>query len=132
MRVADEMTMIRHAVTVDDTVAEACARMKNAHVRHLPVVEAEVLVGVVSERDLKQLMTDPEVDAELETVEVCMRPEPYAVPPDTDIREVAREMEQRRIGSAIVLDGEKVLGIFTTTDALRVLADCLERAEAQG
>ena len=46
---------------------------------------------------------------------------PRRVRPDTLVDEVARQMLSRKVGSAVVIDGGFVVGIFTTTDALRVL-----------
>ena len=51
--------------------------------------------------------------------------EPYTVAPDAQLREVARTMAERKIGSAVVVDGGEVTGVFTTTDALRALAAVL-------
>ena len=51
---------------------------------------------------------------------------PYSVAPDASLREVARTMAERKCGSAIVVEGERVVGVFTTTDALRALATLLD------
>jgi acetoin utilization protein AcuB len=49
----------------------------------------------------------------------------YAVPPKTPLREVVSEMAERRIGSAVVIEGTQVVGVFTTVDALETLASAL-------
>jgi acetoin utilization protein AcuB len=49
------------------------------------------------------------------------------VRPDTPVDEVAREMADRRYGCAVVIEGGKVVGVFTTTDALRALSELLDR-----
>ena len=52
----------------------------------------------------------------------------YAVSPSTPLSEVAQRMSETRYGCAIVKDDEqKVVGIFTTTDACRALAAALEK-----
>jgi acetoin utilization protein AcuB len=54
---------------------------------------------------------------------------PYSVAPDAPLREVAREMSARKCGSAVVVEGEQVVGVFTTTDALTLLADVLDEQD---
>ena len=81
----------------------------------------------MSQRDLYLLETLRGVDATSETVEEAMTPEPYTVPPDASIEEVAREMAQHRYGSAVVVDGGAVVGIFTSVDGLRALSSVLRR-----
>ena len=54
-----------------------------------------------------------------------MAQDPYAVPPETPLAEVAATMAERQFGSAIVTDGRGAIGIFTTMDALRALASLL-------
>ena len=49
----------------------------------------------------------------------------YSVPPDAPLDEVVSEMGGRKYGSAIVMQNEKVVGIFTTVDVCRAFADLL-------
>jgi acetoin utilization protein AcuB len=49
----------------------------------------------------------------------------YAVQPDTTLDVVAEALAEHKYGSAVVLDNEKVVGIFTTNDACRALAELL-------
>ena len=77
----------------------------------------------MSERDLYVLSAFPEVDFTKATVGFAMTPDPFCVPPSTPIRDVAGEMATRRIGSALVTDGQdRLLGIFTDTDALKLVS----------
>jgi acetoin utilization protein AcuB len=57
----------------------------------------------------------------------AMTPEPYSVTPDAPLWEVAKHMAREKFGCAVVTDeGGAVVGLFTTTDALNVLADVTE------
>ncbi len=116
--------VVTHTTT---TVADAHQVMRERGIRHLPVVDAGRLVGVVSQRDIYLLETLRGVDAASETVEEAMTPEPYAVAPETPLEDVARTMAERKFGSAIVVEGGSVVGVFTTTDALRALSAMLRR-----
>ncbi len=104
------------------TLAEAHRLMRERGVRHLPVVDAGALVGVVSQRDLYLAETLKGVDPATDSVREAMTTEPYAVPPGAALEEVATVMADRKLGSAIVIDRGSVIGLFTTVDALRALA----------
>ena len=115
------------AIASHRTLADAHQLMRERGVRHLPVVEGTRLVGVVSQRDLYLIETLRGVDASAELVVEAMNAEPYSVPPDAPLEEVAREMAEHKYGSAVVVQRGEVVGIFTTVDALRALASVLRR-----
>ena len=90
--------------------------------RHLPVLEHGELVGVLTQRDLYLLETIAGVDLTKDHVDDAMSTDAYAVPPDAPLDEVAGHMATQKYGCAVVIERGRVIGIFTTTDALRVLA----------
>jgi acetoin utilization protein AcuB len=81
----------------------------------------------VSERDLLFLESVPGVNPTVVRVEEAMVQDVFAVSPETPIGEAIETMIDRKLGSAIVCEGERVLGVFTTVDALRALHQQLER-----
>src|SRR6266536_1666412 len=87
------------------TLADAHERMREHGIRHLPVVDGGRLFGVVSQRDLYMLETLRGIDAAAETVGEAMTLEPYALPPDAPLEEVARTMADRKYGCAVVIEG---------------------------
>jgi acetoin utilization protein AcuB len=99
--------------------------MREHRIRHLPVLDAGHIVGVVSDRDLSFIETLLDVDPKKVTVEEAMTPEPYVVAPDVPLDEVVSTMAARKYGSAIVQDHGKVVGIFTTVDACTAFAELL-------
>ena len=119
------MTLSPHSITSRQTLAEAHQTMRERGVRHLPVVDDGKVIGVVSQRDLYLLETLRGVDAARELVEEAMSSEPFVVEPDAALAEVAEAMASHRHGSALVVDNGIVVGIFTTTDALRALTTLL-------
>lgn len=119
--VAEYMTPSPHTIGDDQPLARAHELMREYRIRHLPVLHGGKLVGVVSLGDLHLIETLGESDLEKIAVEDAMTPDPYVVTPDAELREVADTMASHKYGTAIVARGTKVVGIFTTTDALRAL-----------
>lgn len=100
--------------------------MRERHIRHLPVLDAGRIVGVVSDRDLRFIETLRDVDPEKVTVDEAMSPDPYVVGPDSALDSVVSTMAARKYGSAIVADDGQVVGIFTTVDACTAFAELLQ------
>jgi acetoin utilization protein AcuB len=125
MKIVQLMTGDPHCIQSDEPLREAHRLMRACNVRHLPVLDGDRLVGMVSERDLYLLETVRSVDPAKEPVSEAMTDWPYAVRPGAEVRDVVQEMRQQKYGSAIVLEGGRVTGIFTRTDALRVLEGLL-------
>ena len=128
--------MSRHTVeqymTASPVVIESDRSLSEAHevlrmhgIRHLPVVQRGALVGILSQRDLYLVETLRGVDAATETVAQAMNREPYTTTRGAPLDEVAREMADHKYGSAVVVDGGTIIGLFTTVDALRALAALL-------
>lgn len=117
------MTPTPHTIGHDIPISTAHKMMRDQGVRHLPVLDGGKLVGVLSERDLYWLETISGTEAGTTPVEEAMTPEPFVVDRNASLRDVASEMARRRIGTALVVDGGKVVGIFTAIDALRALVE---------
>jgi len=121
------MTQNPKAIGRHRTLAAAHELMRRNRIRHLPVLEEGRLVGIVSEGDLHLFETLQGVDPDLEAVEEAMTPDPYAVDPDASVEDVSSVMAKHKYGSAVVVEKGRVVGIFTTTDALRALDGLLKR-----
>lgn len=118
------MTGNPRSVRVHETISEALQIMRQADIRHLPVLDAEDrLVGVVSERDLILMETLRSVDPSREPVEEAMTPDPFTIAPGTPLSEVAEQMARHKYGSAVVMDAGRVVGILTTVDLARALTE---------
>ncbi len=117
----DVMTRQPFTVGREQTLETAHEIMRKKKVRHLPVLEGGKLVGVLSERDLYFLESIAGVDSRKDRVEDAMTPEVYGVTPDAALADVASHMARRRYGCAVVMEGERPIGIFTAVDALRLL-----------
>lgn len=129
-----ESFMVSHPHTIgrDQPLAHAHAMMREHGFRHLPVLDAGQVVGVISSRDLYFIETLRDVDATQVTVEEAMTAPVYTVSRNALLEDVCRTMAQHAYGCALVTDGTKLCGIFTTIDALRALADEVAAARAKG
>jgi acetoin utilization protein AcuB len=127
--VGEHMTRAPRAIDGRSSVAEARETMEALGVHHLPVIDGGRLAGVVTERDLDRLrVAKPLVDPEVLAVFQAMSPDPLAVAPGESLAAVVARMVERAVDSAVVLDGGAIRGIFTSTDALRLLAALLQRS----
>jgi len=123
--IAEYMTRAPHSIGRDQSLASAQLLMRKRRIRHLPVLHGGRLVGMLSLRDIHLIETLSDVDADEVTVEEAMSPDVYRVAPTKPLRQVAAHMARRKLGSAGVVEDGKVVGVFTTVDALRALADGL-------
>jgi acetoin utilization protein AcuB len=122
LAIKDVMTKQPHTIGRDQTLELAHQMMIKHRIRHLPVLERGRLVGILTQRDLYFLETIAGVDISEDIVEDAMSPDIYVVRSDERVEDVAAAMAKRKLGSAVVVEHDRVIGIFTVTDALRILA----------
>ena len=120
------MTTTPMTIPSTATLEEAYKLMKENHIRHLPVMEGDTLIGIISERDIMVAEALKNVDAFKVKVKDIAKNETYRVTPDTLTDEVVLEMAANKYGSALVVQNHKLVGIFTTIDALTAFAEVLE------
>lgn len=121
--------MTNDPVTVNAqlTLAQAEKMMQEHNIRHLPVLEGGRLLGVLSDRDLKMVMGFKDVDANKVTVEEACTFDPITVSPESNLDEVVAMMAEKRIGSVLVVDNSKLVGIYTWVDGLRAMHEILNQ-----
>jgi len=124
-----ESVMTRNPITVSGNTLlnEAQAIMISRGLRHLPVIEDDKVVGVVSDRDilLAQLAHEGLDNRNALRVSDISTLSVFAVTPQSPLADVVEEMARQHIGSALVMEGDALVGIFTATDACRQLARVL-------
>lgn len=125
--VREYMTYAPHTIGRYSYLSTASKSMREHHIRHLPVLEGGQIVGVISERDILMLETLPGIDPQRVRVEEAMVQDVFTVSPETPVGEAIETMIDRKVGSAVVCNGERVIGVFTTIDALTALRDRLAR-----
>lgn len=136
LKVRDLMTRDVLHVAPNASIRETAELLATEHVSGAPVVRLGTLVGMISARDLLDfiaaLPADPEaVSGGLEhgilddhTVDEAMTPAPLAViAPDAPASRAAEMMQQEQVHRLPVVEGEKLVGIITTTDLVKAVAD---------
>lgn len=117
------------AVPDDTSIRDAVSLMQGAEVRHLLVLDGPLLIGILSNRDLRRLVTSDLGSPLLAgPVRSIMSEGPVSVAPETPLVTAARLLLEQRIGALPVRQGEKIVGIFTVPDALEALLAIAEGA----
>jgi acetoin utilization protein AcuB len=119
------MTAPAIVVSPADPLSTAAHAMAVNRIRHLVVCDDGKIAGVLSQRDVFYTQAHRENEAEPLRVADAMTPFVYNVAPDALIEEVVRDIGDAKYGAAVVVQGDEPIGIFTTTDALSVLAEVL-------
>lgn len=118
------MTSCPHTIGHDIAVSVARDMMTQHSCHHLPVLDGGNLVGLVSARDLR--LAHAVSSGEETSVELLMTDEPVVVDRDEAVNVVIRCMLEKQVGSVIIAAKKgHPWGIFTTTDALKLLAETL-------
>jgi acetoin utilization protein AcuB len=131
-----EKRMKRDPVTVapDDSFRHAMTLIRQKGIRHLPVVEGGRLVGIVTDRDIRQTSPSPATSLEIHelhyllervTVREIMTKKVITVTADTPIEEAARVMLAHKIGGLPVVKDGTLVGIITETDILRAFVEVM-------
>jgi CBS domain-containing protein len=130
-RVRDIMGTKLVTISANERLSTVDDIMTLGRVRHIPVVQAGRLVGVVSQRDLLRASLsalsehrDAERRAFLSVVEIArvMSTPPVVVTPEATIEQAAAIMAGKRIGCLPVLEDDELVGMITETDILRWVA----------
>jgi len=130
MRVEDVMTREVVALAPEDTLRTAVNAVQRNRIRHIPIVEDGRLVGIVTDRDIKRATPSVHGGAsqddfnrlldELTLAQVMTR-DPLTVRPGTSVKDAVALLIDRKYGALPVVEGEKLVGILSDIDFLRVL-----------
>jgi acetoin utilization protein AcuB len=125
MYVSDIMTTNVVTIPSSTSIADAKRIMTAHRIERLPVVDKEKLVGLVTAHRLEQVspsrassLTVWELSYLLEktTVKEIMEKNVITVPPDMMVEEAVSVAQKNKVGSLVVLEGSRVVGIVTTND----------------
>lgn len=134
MKVRDRMTTDVITVGVDEPIRRAWELVEEQKLRRFPVMKGDALVGIITDRDLRNATSSSVVLTEkkyhdflLDTVRVesVMTAEPRTVSPDTDLKDAAQIILELKVGGLPVIEGGRLVGIITETDLIKTLVELL-------
>lgn len=133
MQVKDLMTTKVFTVTPNDLIDRVFFLIHYEKLRHLPVIEKGKVVGIISDRDMYKALgpksnskvietnsDNTELHVVVKKVRHIMKRGVITVTADTLASEAANLMTEHRIGALPVVEKEKLIGILTSTDILKV------------
>lgn len=110
------------------SLAEVQRMMRNNTIRHVPVISGKHLVGMITDRDIREALPSPattltrgEIAYQMETtpIKTCMTTDVVWTSPDVTMIDAARVLLQRKIGCLPVVAHDTLVGIVTDIDCLR-------------
>ena len=129
----DEFTTPDPVTASEDLMIDELRELMVKHgIRHLPIVRDEVVVGVISDRDVRLVAGLSIAEKFQVRAGDLMSPNPVSVHASASLDEVAFLMSEKKVGSVIVNDDDGAfVGIFTTTDALNALIEIVRTGGAE-
>jgi acetoin utilization protein AcuB len=136
MKIKDLMT--QHVISVGPKlpIPEAQKRMKEGGFRRLPVLQDDELIGIVTDRDIREAMPSDATSLSIWEihylipkilVKEIMTKNPVTVSQDSSVESAARLMLEHKIGGLPVMLGGKLVGMITVTDVLWAFLELSER-----
>jgi CBS domain-containing protein len=120
-------------LNVSDNLTKAETLFKKHHIRHIPVVKENTIIGMLSYTDLLRISFADEVDDEensiditvynMFSVEQVMTKNLTTIVPATTIKEAAEILSKNEFHALPVLENDTLVGIVTTTDLIKYLID---------
>lgn len=128
--------MSKEVITVNknEKITEAFKLMTDHSIRHLPVIENHSLVGIASDRDIRQAImpwkpcrgaSGTFYNVENVTVEEVMSKDLITISINAHVEDAAKIFYELKIGSLPVVDDERLLGIITESDILGVFIEMM-------
>lgn len=146
MKIKDSMTRTVLTVKPLDPITRARQIMVESRVNQLPVMKNKRIVGIVTDRDLRDAFPSAflsawtsarstrkqqTLDPKDVSVEMVMTPQVVTLGPEMSLATAAETMRNERIGAIPIVAGENLLGIITRSDILRAFVALAETLESQ-
>jgi CBS domain-containing protein len=119
-------------LNLSDDLTKAEILFKKHHIRHIPVVNGNVIIGMLSYTDLLRISFADAIEDEddvdttvynMFTVEQVMAKKLVSISPETTIKEAAQILASKEFHALPVCEGDLLVGIITTTDLIKYLID---------
>ena len=124
-RVARYMSVCPLTIRQDQSLTHAHLLMQEHNLRLVPVLQGDKVAGMLSEHDVDLCERLGAAEPDDIWVQEVMATDVYAVPRDAPLDEVVHEMAAHKYGSTVIMDHGKVVGVFTSFDALAAFSAIL-------
>lgn len=113
--------MVRNVKTVrtDDTVLDAVTKMNKFHIGSVVVTNNGRPVGIITERNILQRIVEPCLDPAVVKAKDIMSSPLFTIDADLAVEEAAQIMAKRRVKKLPVVEGDKIVGIVSSSDIVR-------------
>jgi CBS domain-containing protein len=128
MKISEIMTKAAVTDSADDTITEACDKMRHAQTSSMLVMDGERLVGIVTERDVVKTVAQG-LDPKETRLKDVMTTDLVTIGPMTTLKEAANIMATKWIRHLPIVEGSKVVGMISQRDLTGVLAEALHEPE---
>jgi acetoin utilization protein AcuB len=134
MLVRNWMTSKVVTVSPKASIVEAKRLMKENGIRRLPVVDGSRLVGIVSDRDLREFIPSGGTSFDIHEIHYLLAKTPVAeimtaevitIGPEATVGRAARILKDRKIGGIPVVEDDRLVGIITVKDVLASFVEAL-------
>ena len=120
------MTYLVKTIDVNQSVSQANDLMRKLHLRYLPITKAGALVGVLTDKEVHMILSLKGHDSSDMKIEDFYSNDFLKFSPETLMDEVLSNMIEKRASCAIVIENEKLIGVFSEMDAYKRLLDFLQ------
>jgi len=128
MKISAIMTEAAVTDSSDDTLVEACDKMRHAQTSSILIMDGERLVGIVTERDVVKSVAHG-LDPKETRLKDVMTTDLVTIGPMTTLKEAAEIMAGKWIRHLPIVEGSKVVGMISQRDLTGVLAKALHEPE---
>lgn len=132
-KVESVMTKDVQTVNITNSLKQANDLFNKYHIRHIPVVSGDKLIGILSQTDILRISFgntfgndqagSDEAIFEMLSINQVMKHSPETVNPNNTIKEAAEIFAKREFHALPVVENDKLVGIVTTTDIINYFID---------
>ncbi|WP_078716877.1 CBS domain-containing protein [Paucidesulfovibrio gracilis] len=140
MKVKDLMSSPVFSLRQTDTLYSARELMQMQRIRHIPIVTSDNLfIGLITHRDLLSATishlaeVDPETQREIDSgipIQEIMRTDLQSISPEAGLEEAAKVLLNHKYGCLPVVDNQRLVGILTEADFLKLTIQLLEAIDS--
>jgi len=126
------MARIVHRARKTDKVGDIARTMKQEDIGFMPVVDGEVLIGVITDRDIVVSCIAEGHDPRGETAEHLMKREVTTIGPDEELEDAGRMMEREEIRRLPVVENGRLVGVLSHGNLVQATKNKIAERATEG